>query len=65
MRLKLEIDCSNASFDENLNHEISHILHDLSICIERDEQKNNIDSSWSRMLTDSNGNRVGRAWMDR
>lgn len=58
MKFKLEIDCDNAAFDDAPRQEIERILEKLT----RDVL------AWGLLgtipLYDTNGNRVGRAWIE-
>lgn len=60
MRLRIEIDCSNAAFDGNADargDEVRRILDGLSDKIRRD----GLSLSFRSKLFDSNGNNVGSA----
>lgn len=74
MKFKVEIDCSNAAFDDNPAWEIMVILRKLDRAISERERLIPIPgggptiSGVSRAedipLIDTNGNRVGRAWLE-
>lgn len=55
MKVRIEIDCDNAAF-ENAGMEVSRILTKLANLIYGDE----LDSGWTQALIDINGNVVGQ-----
>ena len=57
MKFKLEIDCSNAAFEEEPEYEVARILRELADKLEA-------DGSLAHPVFDFNGNRVGRSTVE-
>jgi hypothetical protein len=55
MKYTIEIDTSNAAFDDAPMHEVARILRELADYLEE------TDNATDQPLRDVNGNRVGRA----
>ena len=56
---KLEIKCDNAAFADYPGEEIAQILKDLA-----DKVEDYADFDFEFTLRDSNGNKVGKAWVE-
>jgi hypothetical protein len=64
MKLKIEIDMSNAAFEgDNRNLEVGEILRDLAERMEEGSALSGVDKLAT--LRDTNGNRVGEAKVTR